>query len=75
MGYTLPLEQISLNDYRQLLRQQNLLPGRRVLWEQLDVRFDLLADAGLSTVAELASALSTPNKLSALAAKTGIPED
>ena len=75
MGYTLPLEQISLNNYRQLLRQQNLLPGRRVLWEQLDERFDLLADAGLSTVAELASALSTPNKLSALAAKTGIPED
>ena len=68
MGYTLPLEQISLNDYRQLLRQQNLLPGRRVLWEQLDVRFDLLADAVLSTVAELASALSTTNKLSAIAA-------
>ncbi|MEN6635611.1 MAG: DUF4332 domain-containing protein [Clostridiaceae bacterium] len=75
MGYTLPLEQIPLEDYRQLLRQQNLLPGRRILWEKLDARFALLADAGFSTLAQLAAALSTPSKLITLAAKTGISEE
>jgi hypothetical protein len=74
MGYTLPLDQISLADYRQLLQQQNLLPGRRMLLEQIEERFALLADAGLTSVAQLAAALATPRKLSALAAKTGIPE-
>jgi len=75
MGYTLPLEQISLADYQQLLQKQNLLPGRRMLHEQLEARFSLLADAGLTSAAQLAQALATPNKLSALAAKTGISEE
>ena len=59
MGYTLPLEQISLNDYRQLLRQQNLLPGRRVLLEQLDERFALLTSSGLTNLAQLSAVLAT----------------
>jgi len=75
MGYTLPLEQISLANYQQLLQKQNLLPGRRMLHEQLEARFSLLADTGLTSVAQLALALATPNKLSALAAKTGISEE
>ena len=75
MGYTLPLEQIPLDDYRQLLRQQNLLPGRRILLEQLDARFSLFADLGFATVAQLKAGLATPQKLAALAAKTGIPEE
>ena len=75
MGYTLPLEQITLADYQKLLQQQNLLPGRRILLEQLESRFALLQNQGLSNVAQLAAALSTPSKLSALAEKTGIPEE
>ena len=75
MGYTLPLEQITLADYQTLLQQQTLLPGRRILLEQLEARFALLQNLGLSNVAQLAAALSTPSKLSALAEKTGIPEE
>jgi hypothetical protein len=75
MGYTLPLEQISLSDYRQLLRQQNLLPGRRILLEQLDERFALLTSSGLTNLAQLSAVLATPAKLTSLAVKTGIPEE
>ena len=75
MGYTLPLEQISLSDYRQLLRQQNLLPGRRVLQEQLDERFALLTSSGIANLAQLSAALATLVKLTSLAVKTGIPEE
>ena len=75
MGYTLPLEQISLADYQQLLQKQNLLPGRRMLLDQIEERFALLVSCGIATAAQLAAALASPNKLSALAAKTGIPED
>ena len=75
MGYTLPLEEISLNDYRQLLRQQNLLPGRRILQEKIDERFTLLTSSGLANLAQLSAVLATPVKLASLAAKTGIPEE
>ena len=75
MGYTLPLEQIPLDDYAKMLRRQNLLPGRRVLQEQLDERFLLLASSGLTNLAQLSAALATPAKLASLAAKSGIPEE
>ncbi|MEZ4509313.1 MAG: hypothetical protein R2881_06670 [Eubacteriales bacterium] len=71
MGYSLALEQISLADYQQLLQKQNLLPGRRMLHEQLELRFSALANVGLSSVAQLSAALATPKKLSALAEQTG----
>lgn len=75
MGYSLALEQISLADYRQLLQRQNLLPGRRMLHEQLEARFFSLASAGFTSVAQLAMALATPKKLSSLAKQTGISEE
>ena len=75
MGYTLPLERISLSEYQQLLQTQDLLPGRRILLEQLPARFALLGGLGLNTVAQLTAALATPNKLAALSAKTGIPDE
>jgi hypothetical protein len=75
MGYTLPLEQISLSDYRQLLQRQNLLPGRRMLHEQLEARFSSFASVGFTSVAQLAMALATPKKLSTLANQTGISEE
>jgi len=75
MGYTLPLERISLSEYQQLLQKQNLLPGRRMLLDQLDARFALLAGLGLTTVLQLKATLSTPPKLATLSAKSGIPEE
>ncbi|PKM40105.1 MAG: hypothetical protein CVV04_07495 [Firmicutes bacterium HGW-Firmicutes-9] len=75
MGYTLPLEQITLADYQQLLQKQNLLPGRRMLHEQLEARFSSLASAGLSSVSQLSAALATTKKLSSLANQTGICEE
>ena len=75
MGYSLALEQISLADYQQLLQQQNLLPGRRMLHEQLELRFSALANVGLSSVAQLSAALAAPKKLFALAEQTGISEE
>lgn len=73
MGYTLDLTRIALPEYQQLLKQQNLLPGRRILLEALEARFALFAKLGLNTVAQLKASIATPPKLAALAAKTTIP--
>jgi len=75
MDYCLNLSRISLTDYRDLLKQQNLLPGRRMLLDDIDRNFDLLAKQAIDTLAVLRQRLSTPQKLAALAQATGISEE
>ena len=75
MGYSLDLNAISLSAYLRLLKGQTLLPGRRMLHEQIEERFLLLASSGLENAMQLKSALSTPLKMTALAKSTGIPEE
>ena len=75
MGYSLDLSAITLQDYLRLLKAQTLLPGRRMLHEQIDERFLRLAQSGLLTAAQLSSSLSSPQKFAALSEKTGVPEE
>jgi hypothetical protein len=75
MGYAIDLKQMSLQEYREILKNQNLLPGRKSLLDELEERFREIADAGIGNLYELKNRLSTPRKLSALSAKTNIPED
>jgi hypothetical protein len=75
MGYSIDLGAIPIYDYMHLLERQTLLPGRRMLQDQLAERFALLAGEEITTVAELSMRLSTPQKLSSLSASTGISEE
>ncbi len=75
MQYNLDLEKISLHDYKELLKKQNLLPGRRILLDDIDERFSLLLNHGISNVLELRKALSASKKITVLSSQTGIPED
>ncbi len=75
MEYTLDLKNISLQFYKEILRNQNLLPGRRMLHVDLDARFSAIQCTGIATVFELKSALSTPGKLNGFAEKTGLSEE
>ena len=75
MGYSIDLSKISIDRYKEILKNQNLLPGRRMLLENLDNNFDRITNAGVRNLAELKSSLSSKQKLSAFAEKTGISED
>lgn len=75
MGYSLDLKNISLKVYKGMLSNQNLLPGRRILQEDLDARFAAIRQAGIKTVFELKNVLSTSGKLSSFAEKTGVCEE
>lgn len=74
MPYSLDLKQITVTDYELLLKNQNLLPGRRILLEEIDSRFEAIKRAGVDSADCLKKELSTPQKLAAFAAKSGIPE-
>lgn len=75
MQYSLDLKQIAVTDYEKLLKSQNLLPGRRILLEEIDSRFEAIRQMGIDTADRLKKDLSTPLKLAVFAQKSGIPEE
>ncbi|MPM46906.1 hypothetical protein SDC9_93613 [bioreactor metagenome] len=75
MQYNLDLSKISIDDYKELLRNQNLLPGRRVLWENLDESFLKIHELDVENIEQLRKILSTPQKLADFATRSGIPAD
>lgn len=75
MKYNLDLERLSVQEYKALLMQQNLLPGRRILWQDIDSNFALFESRNIKTVAQLKKSLSTPDKIAAFASESGISED
>ena len=74
MRYHVNMENLSLSSYRMLLAKQNLLPSRRLLWQNLDQNFTLLENRGIRTAAQLYKAMRTPAQRASLAEDTGIPE-
>lgn len=74
MKYTLDLEHLSVQEYGTLLKQQNLLPGRRTLWQDIDENFAVFESRGIKTVAQLKNSLSTPAKIADIEVASGIPE-
>lgn len=74
MRYCLNLSRIGLLEYRDLLKGQNLLPGRRMLLDDIDRNFASLLAQGIETLEHLRQRLATPPKLTALSAASSIPE-
>ena len=74
MRYCLNLSRIGLLEYRDLLKAQNLLPGRRILLDDIDRNFAALLAQGIETLEHLRQRLATPPKLAALSTASGIPE-
>jgi len=75
MPYNINTAKLSLRDYQQLLARQNLLPGRRMLQQDIGSRFDAIERAGISNIAQLRKRLSTPQKLSSFAEASGLPAE
>lgn len=69
MIYNPDMSRISLQEYRELLKKQNLLPGRRILWQSIDENFSKISGQGIENVEQLKKALSSPAKLAAFAQK------
>ena len=39
MNYNLDLERLSVQSYKEILKGQNLLPGRKILMQDIDEKF------------------------------------
>lgn len=75
MKYNLDLDSLSVQGYKELLKKQNLLPGRRILLHDIDKNFALFEDHGIRTIFQLRKSLSTPQKIASFSAISGISED
>jgi hypothetical protein len=73
MVYEIDWIRVSLPEYLETLKGENLLPGRRILLEDIDGRFLRMIGAGADTLSALKRRLSTPEKLALFSAQTGIP--
>ena len=75
MGYSLNLSKISICAYKEILKNQYLLPSRKMLHQDIDSSFDAIDSCKINNLGELKSSLSTPQKLSAFSEKSGLSKD
>jgi hypothetical protein len=74
MGYYIDLSKITLAEYQEMLKNDDLLPSQMVLRERLDDYFGLLKSHHLETVEDIRKALNSKTKLADFSQKSGIPE-
>jgi len=74
-SYGIDPDRISLERFRELTEAKDMLPGRIMLREQMDVRFAALKEAGVQHLGELLAKLSTRTKIQGFSERTGLPEE
>jgi hypothetical protein len=73
--YYLDFQRYPLETWKGELKESKLLPSRQILKEDLEARFKVLKEQGISNLQELMDALKTPGKARDFASQTGLPED
>jgi predicted flap endonuclease-1-like 5' DNA nuclease len=73
--YHLDLAQFSLKKFRRILETGAVLPGRRILKEQLAERFATLEALGIGNLQDLLDALKSKEKIEQLAKQSGLPKE
>jgi len=75
MKYNLDLEKLSVEIYRSILKNQNLLPSRKILLQNIDENFAFFERKEIQYVSQLRRSLSTPKKIASFSAESGISEE
>ncbi len=75
MGYYIDLRNISLDEYKEILKSADLIPSRMVLKENIDDIFDAINAQKIENVAELRTALKNKKKLQDFSKQSEISED
>lgn len=73
--YYIDLGAFSLERFKEVLETKGLLPGRVILKEQLDERFELLDSMGINNLQQLWDALKTKQRVVDFAAESGLAQE
>jgi hypothetical protein len=71
-GYFLDASKFSLDRFQSILKSKNILPGRIILKDQIDERFELLRAKGLKSLSDLLDALKTKARIDLFSKDSGL---
>jgi hypothetical protein len=70
--YQIDLDKYSLQRFKKSLQTRNLIPSRSSLKDELDVRFKILEDRGITNLKDLTDMLKTKIKVEQFSQETGL---
>lgn len=73
--YELDFEKYSLQKFYDNLRTRDMIPSRKILKDDLEKRFKILKENGITNLKELAAALKTKQKIEFFANVTGLEKE
>jgi hypothetical protein len=75
MKYTVDISKISVNEYKEILRNTELLPSRKILHQDLDACFNAILNRKINNLGELKKAMSSKEKIASLSTKLALSEE
>ena len=70
--YQIDLEKYSLQKFKKSLQSRELIPSRKCLKEELDARFRILENSGITNLKELIDLLKTKQKIEQFSQESGL---
>ena len=74
-SYSLDPDRIALERFLQMTGARRMLPSRILLHRQMDAKFGVLRNAGISTLGDLLRTLGSPSKLEAFSSGSGLEKN
>ncbi len=73
--YSIPLEEFSLGEYQKILESTPILPGRKILKEDISQRFGIFRSKKIRNLKELLGEIKTKNRMKQFSKETGLSEE
>jgi hypothetical protein len=73
--YHIDLEQYSLQRFRNSLKSRDLIPSRASLKDNIDERFKIIENSGITNLNELITRLKSKSKIDRFSKETGLSKD
>jgi len=74
-NYFVDTKRFSIDKFRNILKTKDILPGRIILKDCIDKRFDLLKSKGINSLNDLLEALKTKSKVDKFSKDSGLSVD
>lgn len=75
MGYYIDFKSINIDDYREKIRSNDLIPSRKILKDNIDTNFDAIKQNNINNLEELFNILKNKKKLEEFAFQSGLSVD
>jgi len=74
-SYSIDPAKIGLEKFKELTAGRRMLPGRVMLHEQMEKRFDILGSCGIENLGDLLQILGSKPKIESFSVQTGLPTE